>query len=1096
MQSIEKSAFLLFNSIVEMNEEQMTNSLIILMNCLENRMSKSDLSLNTNILRMNRIFMQLNPLLTSPFQTRIVEKGVERMFETTFKDIFLTDISSQNWHNCVVKSIAYKCDFHEESLFTHCILAMISSVWYLLATEESVSNEYATFIAAIALLHDIGKPAVMQTGIITIGDSTKRITKFPAHALIGGIILQKAYTPSFGFGIEMWDTLCRCVSVHMCGYHCTDETNPITQSKWLRLSLETEDVKKALLYLSVGDGIGNIRTDELKYDEQLFASRKKFIQSLETTITEPSKIFTKLGTNGLIIVIAGSSGAGKSTLASQLTAYFTVHEIGTTYVSRDSIMLEMVCPILGLEVSQSAYSQCYEYTKANNLGKEIDEQVKQRISNAVAFGEVCIIDTVACFYRKVFNSYFSDDMLNCEILQIVVDRNVPHTQQDADRLGLMLQQQISLSGECSLINPLSKLDHSNISGLASSMESWNIKRDFSNRSQCTLTASIVWNNSYTFGLTYVYNLLSRLMPGLKKGINIPVNTTNMDVIEYVNYIYGLCDSTDYRAKYDALNRRFAVQHFVVNNPSFLRGTEFEGRIFSIKYRDGINRMWRPTWARQCRGVCFYVQDNFTCIPIKYQLQRGAELMTGMLVSAQIASTQDISDAKKIACLSNSQQRTCKTLLAGENDGLLNAHLTEKVDGSLLTITFYFGEQAILMTKIISKFGDDFSKMILRGFSELGFVGVVSTQGTLIIGEDMQDYFVTSIAESKLGNSRNELVEMIGGCSPTEFFDKYCKFWFKEMASILTKLPTVEGSDNISLCWETVCAGRYTLWNKLHQELAISYTNSMYLFLGASWCSKFWVINVPHTMLNIDGISEPRYWITETAKQVDDLMRGLEDVVYGRLNSIEFLTKFVPSNKTFDITLPLHPEGYVCYTKEGEILGLPLVDYNKLKLSAYYIGHKFHDNSIKELYLLSKTASHIFPMAKAVGDYYGSLDKFLEIAKKLNARLGDFGNLLEGKAAKSYPSATKEVQCKMIINAAIPAFDSWLKNLVCEYFPTIATTDIPSDSVKSGLRRMVMDLKPWLNYVLETPSEFSDILLEPINYSGLASVFLMLMHQTI
>ena len=382
----------------------------------------------------------------------------------------------------------------------------------------------------------------------------------------------------------------------------------------------------------------------------------------------------------------------------------------------------------------------------------------------------------------------------------------------------------------------------------------------------------------------------------------------MDITEYVNYMYGLYETdpdlpldTQYKLKFDALFRRFAVQQFVVSIPLQLRGTKYESRIFSIKYRDGINKLWRPVWARQCRGIFFYVQDDFTCIPIKYQLQRGAELMTGMLVSANIASTQDISDAKKIACLSDSQQRTCKILLAGENDGLIDAYLTEKVDGSLLTITFYYGGLAELMKSIVTKYGDDFSKMIFNGFEKFGLVGVVSTQGTLMMGNDMQDYFVTSNLESTIvGLNRDYLIEKAKTNTPDQLFESYGEPWFREMNRVLNSLPSVDSASTISICWESVCANRLTAWNNLHTELAISYSSSMCLFLGASWSGYPWVLNVPHTMLEIESISEPRFWITSTSTQVDGLMRGLEDVVYGRISGKEFLTKFPPSNKTWDV----------------------------------------------------------------------------------------------------------------------------------------------------------------------------------------------------
>ena len=527
MEAINQATSQLFDSIIESDSVLMTESLIKIIGYLEHRMSKTSINMTStkNVNRIVGIFLGLKSLLTSPFHTRIVERIgcgkesylVEQMCETTFKDIFLSHIKSQDWHKCVIKNVSYTCEFHEESLFSHLIMASVCSVWYLLMTNPETTDDYARFIGALALLHDIGKPGTMSTGTISVGDKSKRITKFPAHGLIGGLILQKAYCPDFGFGLEEWDTLCRCTSIHMCGYHCTDESSPITQSKWFRLSLETPEVKQGLLYLSVGDIIGNVRAEELTKDEELVQSRELFNSSIKTKLSDPTKVFTKLGTSGLVIVIIGASGAGKSTIAKDLVQYFTNTDIETTYVSRDDIMLEMCCPILGLEVSQSAYSQCWKYTQANSMGKEIDEQVKLRISNAIAFGEVCIIDTVASMYRKIFNSYFSDDVLGCEILQIVVDRNVQHTQLDADRLGLSLESQLVLSGLSSVMNPLAKMDSANISGLGCAMESWNIKRDFSNRAQCTLSTSVVWGKEHIFGLTHVYQLLGELSPGLKKG---------------------------------------------------------------------------------------------------------------------------------------------------------------------------------------------------------------------------------------------------------------------------------------------------------------------------------------------------------------------------------------------------------------------------------------------------------------------------------------------------------------------------------------------------------------------------------------------------
>ena len=1138
LEELQATAEQIFNSIIEPNSEQLTSALTeMISKYLELRMSVSGLVMDKPIDRMVSILLSLNPLLVSPFRTRVIEKNgsgkeskmEERMQETTFKDIFLTDIKSQDWHKHKVKGVEYSCDFHQESLFSHLIMAMVSSVWYLLLTNPEETDEYARFIGALALLHDIGKPGAMRTGSTMVKDVNKYVTKFATHGLIGGIILQKAYSENFRFNLEEWDILCRCTSVHMCGYHSTDDTKAITQAKWFRLSLERPPVKKGLLYLSVGDSIGNVRIEDLNNDENLFKSRESFVKTLETKIADPTKIFTKLNTTGLVIVLIGGSAAGKTTLAREIIEYLTSRDIRCTYVSRDDIMLETISPILSLPNDQSSYAECYKYIKTPSNSedmKNIDVQVKLRISNSIAFGEVCIIDTLASMYRKQFNSYFSDEVLNREILQITVDRNIVHGEADADRLGLDLDKQIELSGLTNLMNPLAKIDPQNVAQLSSVMESTNLKRDSGNRAQCTLTTSIVWTPEYTFGHADVFQLLGELEPGLTKGIVARRDTDSMNIVEYVNYLYGLyeCDeelpiATKYNLKLDAIIRRFSVILFVVSIPFQLQDTEYKSRIFSIKYREGINKSWRPVWARHCRAIFFYVRDDFTCVPIKYQLQRGAELMTGMLVDAKIASTQDISNIKRIKILSDSQQKTCMLLLNSKKEDVeeskLDAHLTEKVDGSLLTITFYYGELAELMTNLVTRYGDEFSKMILAGFKKINadIVGVVSTQGTLMIGNDMQDYFVTSNLESSIvGLTRESIFSQAKTNTPTQMFKVNGNPWFVEMVRILGELPLPESPSspvsNISLCCESVCANRLTAWGRLHTELAVSYTSSMCLFLGASWCGADWVVNVPHTMLNIKSVNEPRYWITTTAKQVDNLMTGLEDVVYGRITSLGFLTTFPPSNKTWDSSLPLHPEGYVCYTKEGEMFGLPIVDYNKLKLAAYYIGHKFHDESINGLYELSKTASNIFPMAKIVGDFYSGINtKFICIARELSKEFSSssenqFVAELEAKSLKNkdkkmagYQSGSPETKAKMIINGDLVSFNTWLKDVIIKYFPTIANTKMEPSDVKSGLIRMCMDLKPWLNYSLNSlPEEYEKIQKNPINFPGIKFILSMMMNQ--
>jgi len=68
MDTIEKNAHLFFDSIIESDRVQLTESVTIITNFLESKMAKSGLNLEIKpIERMVDIFLSLNSLFTSSF---------------------------------------------------------------------------------------------------------------------------------------------------------------------------------------------------------------------------------------------------------------------------------------------------------------------------------------------------------------------------------------------------------------------------------------------------------------------------------------------------------------------------------------------------------------------------------------------------------------------------------------------------------------------------------------------------------------------------------------------------------------------------------------------------------------------------------------------------------------------------------------------------------------------------------------------------------------------------------------------------------------------------------------------------------------------
>jgi hypothetical protein len=244
------------------------------------------------------------------------------------------------------------------------------------------------------------------------------------------------------------------------------------------------------------------------------------------------------------------------------------------------------------------------------------------------------------------------------------------------------------------------------------------------------------------------------------------------------------------------------------------------------------------------------------------------------------------------------------------------------------------------------------------------------------------------------------------------------------------------------------------------------------------------------------------------------MKDLEAVVYGRMTSFEFLCKNPPSNKKYDYTLQLHPEGYVCYTVEGEMFGLPVVDYNKLKLAAYYIGHKFKEDLIPKLKELSETASDIFPLAKIVGEFYSKLETNLyNISSILREELTKSEDTNEyfkkltsdQKTAYSKPGIPIDKKIGMILNSDSSVHD-WILSVVIQYYPSIATTELNlnpnknAEEVKGNLKKLCFDLKPWLEETSSNPripsckSTRDAIIQDFVKYPGVKSLLIMMINQ--
>lgn len=497
--------------------------------------------------------------------------------------------------------------------------------------------------------------------------------------------------------------------------------------------------------------------------------------------------------------------------------------------------------------------------------------------------------------------------------------------------------------------------------------------------------------------------------------------TNENIIQYCNRLYHSSSWID-------MIETIKSQYFMVDCPSNFKNTPYENRIIKIKYLEH-NKLWKYKWARECRGVILYLDDDNNIIPLKYQLQRGAEVLTNEHILKGIDETDDVK-AKNYEMFDCHQRDVMIKLLKGEN---INGTLSFKCDGSLLAVTFYFGKYIELLDDIINNYTNDFTKIFYEMAKTNGHYCVPSSQGTFCLGDDMQSYNVSAILGNEYGPN---VLDMISE-SNSDFkcaFKNYGMRWITKISKIIDYLKSMYlNAITITLNFESVCKNRLSAWETTpHTELAIKYNLSFTNFLGASICESNCIKFVPHfdiEILNEMDLYEPLYWKIQNASQVNEMLKDLESVINKDISEKEYLNKHKPVNikKYNEFNCEFDFEGFVFLTpsvrtkrsnKPNEY------NYNKIKTLTYYKCHNLKESNIDYLIEISKKCGDRFPLALKVSDFYLNLkEKLIKIINKLFDQLTRPTNsnlLFQGlpdKAKNSYIKQNTEKKIKILINVS-------------------------------------------------------------------------------
>ena len=857
----------------------------------------------------------------------IVDKGIQKELYLSWKIIF-DKIRSKHWH----KTDICICSSHTESLYEH--LIKCAEICYEKAFNNGITGIPLIKICLAGLLHDIGKISTQKEGVSKNGF---KFVSFKGHGIVGGASIvrywDESITTVFGLTEQDWGDISTCADYHMCTYF-PQQTTIIHK---FFTGIFPDNIKILLQYLRFGDILSAVPSkDNNKTIEQIHQEVIDGTEEYENTLWKNSIKFKDIGKNGILIMLNGSSGSGKSTFAKYLFEYFGKDIC--IWINRDLYMINWSLTKQGInnissiqEITPILYQKCYTVYK--DAGKyasmQINKNILLDISTSLSDGKIVILDTIASMYNSIY-SIIPEIAINSVRFAFWLTRNKIFTNEETSkRYGIPLETQLNIHGDTNLYNffPKNIEWYKNIS----------ILEDINDDSYKPYIAiSLTWNNCKTHIINHFISEIKKMQSTLVEN-RIPTleETNNMTLLELIKKLWD----------YDELS---AIKLFF-NTHQYNVSTPYPN-VVGIKYRDGINRIWRPLWARQARGIFFYLGEEITVL--KYGLQRGIEVLTAAHLEIGINKTQDI-DEKTLDILDDNQQYTMK---ACSKIGDIDAILSAKVDGCLVIINVYHqnSKEYKIIYDLVMTHGDEFIKKLINycHYNKLP-IWIPSSNGTLIMFEDMQIYFLTaiqSLLNKDIQITKIEDWENIIPHITTLILD----YWI-DTINLLDIKPTL-----ISFFFEAICKNRISLDGKINTLLACSYEESNILLFGASYEDHY----VPHNFLPYKTFKQPLYINIESTEKLFTLMKQLDNVVLGKISINDFLLNFEIGEFTSKL---LHPEGFVLLSKFGH-----KYDYAKVKTELYYQCHKIKENNIKKLLEMPQNCSTYYPILKNLHNFYDNI----------------------------------------------------------------------------------------------------------------------------
>ncbi len=376
----------------------------------------------------------------------IIQDGIQTISEPTWGDVF-SFLQSRHFH-----AEGSRTTPHAESLWDH--LVACGELSYTKAQSLGLSEHECKKAYFAGFLHDIGKPATLTR--------SRTHLAFKGHGLVGGAILENAWTPQLGealqFSPQDWADISMLADVHMCGYfpHQTEPKHAVG------FQILPNSVKRLLPCLRWGDMASMQPTEPEKFQTDPIPDEERFLTTLRTALNVQQLV--KDRRCGILIQLCGPSSSGKTTLARWLKDQFFQRGCISHIISRDVYTVreslrqmrrpdfsadtwtasgEKITP----EIYQVAYRHYVDSGKAYSAA--INSAMKTDIQVGLQKGHIVILDTLMTMYPFALkNALLPDCAEKAFRLNLWVHRNTLITEEEATgRLGMTLEEQLSVHSD-------------------------------------------------------------------------------------------------------------------------------------------------------------------------------------------------------------------------------------------------------------------------------------------------------------------------------------------------------------------------------------------------------------------------------------------------------------------------------------------------------------------------------------------------------------------------------------------------------------------------------------------------------------------------